>query len=147
MTFEISELTVWGVFDAGMPNLERIVIQANEIVDLANYGLMLGVRGQGGSALPVRDNLLWFGHARLNPGDWVFVYTAAGDARVHEVPNNSELMYSLHWGKKVTIFNSPELVPMLFRMDGVQMPTQSRTNSESQQLGADNAYNGLTHGS
>lgn len=122
----IRELTVIGVHDRGIPNQERIVIAANETVNLGQYGLMVGLKGSTGTAYPIKDNLLWFGDAEIKEGDWLFVYTGHGKAKVSTLPNNSSRIISIHWGRDWTIFLSPEVVPILFRVDAVHVPsTQS----------------------
>lgn len=118
----IEELKIVGVFDHGVPNLERVVLLANEAVDLGNYGLMLGIRAQEGQAFPLRDNFLWFGNGWVQKGDWLFVYTAPGEPRTTDLPNNQEKLYSIHWGKEQTVFQHRELIPLLVRMDAVQVP-------------------------
>lgn len=120
--FIIEELQIFGVYDAGIPNLERIIVRAIQQVDLSSYGLMLGIRGHNGSAVPVRDNLLWFGHGIINRDDWLFVYTAQGQTRIIDVPNTAERIISIHWGRSTTLFNGPEFLPILFRLDGIQFP-------------------------
>lgn len=119
----VTEVSIIGVFSRGIPGEERIVLQANEWVQLGQYGLMLGVRMQEGFAAPVRDNLLWFGDGILRKGDWIFVYTGPGVARESGLPNTQEKLYSIHWGRTTTILDNPELVPILFRVDAVQIPT------------------------
>jgi len=121
-TFEINELRMYGVYDSGVANLERIVIRVLEQVNLGDFGLMLGIRGHDGTGIPIRDNLLWFGHATVQPNDWLFVYTGAGATTVTQVPNTTEQIISLHWARPATIFNGPEFLPILFRFDGVQLP-------------------------
>lgn len=120
--FSIEELTIFGVYDAGVPNMERVVILANAATDTTPFGLMIGMRGPGGTVIPLRDNMLWFGVSTLNAGDWLFVYTGSGQPRSADIPGSQQKVYSVHWGKPVTAFNSPELVPVLFRLDGIQVP-------------------------
>ncbi|WP_267094509.1 hypothetical protein [Xanthomonas sacchari] len=121
-SFIIEELTLFGVYDQGIPNLERIVIRVMQEINLADYGLMLGIRAYNGSGIPIRDNMLWFGSGNVMPGDWLFVYTAKGETKITTVPNTSERIISLHWGRPATIFNGPEFMPILFRLDGIQFP-------------------------
>lgn len=122
---DISELTVVGVLDRGVPNQERIILCVNQILNLGQYGLMIGIRATQGMAFPIKDNLLWFGDAIVSKGDWVFVYTGPGEARVNTLPNNQETLYSIHWGRKDTIFLNREIVPILFRVDAVQIPAET----------------------
>jgi len=118
----IEELKIVGVFDHGVPNMERVVLIANESIDLGNYGLMLGIRAHEGQAYPLRDNFLWFGSGWVQKGDWLFVYTAPGEPKTTNLPNQTEKLYSIHWGKDKTVFQNKALIPILIRMDAVQVP-------------------------
>ncbi|MCK9376383.1 MAG: hypothetical protein M0P73_09545 [Syntrophobacterales bacterium] len=119
----ITEFTV-SVFDRGIPNQERIVLYVNESLNLGQYGLMIGVRGQAGMAVPIRDNMLWFGDGIVNKGDWIFIYTGPGEAKTTMLPNTEERLFSIHWGRKETILHHRELVPILFRVDAVIVPQE-----------------------
>lgn len=121
----IEEFNLVGVYDRGLPNQERIVILANETVNAGQYGLMLGVRGSNGMAFPIRDNLLWFGDAIVTKGDWLFVYTGPGESTKSNIPNTEASLYTVHWGRNVTILNSQDVVPILFRVDAVQVHATS----------------------
>lgn len=117
----ITELSIVGVFSRGIANEERIVIRANEMIQIGQYGVMIGVRLGQMFASPVQDNLLWFGDGILNKGDWIFIYTGPGNARVTDLPNSQEKLYSIHWGRERTFLSSTDLVPVLFRVDAVQV--------------------------
>lgn len=120
----ITELTVVGTFDRGVPNQERIVLRVNEILDLGQYGVMIGVRASAGSAIPVHDNLFWFGDGIVNPGDWLFIYTGPGTPKFSTLPKSTDRMFTVHWGRATTLFESQELVPILFRVDAVHVSNE-----------------------
>lgn len=115
----IEELSIIDVFDRGVPNRECIAIAVNTSVNLGQYGLFIGVRGPAGFAMPIKDNLFWFGDGIVNRDDWIFVYTGPGSPRANPLPNTSNFTYSVHWGRNLTVFFNPELVPILFRIDAV----------------------------
>lgn len=121
---DIIELDVHGVFDRGLPNKERIAIYVKSPLNIGQYGLMIGIKASGGTAIPIRDNLFWFGDGFLNAGDWIFIYTGAGTPRASNVPGSNAKLYISHWGKPTTIFQAPELVPILFRVDAVFIPQE-----------------------
>lgn len=123
---DITELRVVGAFDRGIPNEERIVLQVNEVVNLGQFALLLGIRQQSASAVPIRDNLFWFGDGILSRGDWIFVYTGPGEGRLTDLPGTTEKLYTVHWGRTQTILNSLEVVPVLVRVDAVQIPVDMR---------------------
>ena len=122
---DIFELTVAGVFGRGTPNEERIVLTVNETVNMAQFGLLLGIRLEEGTAAPIRDNFFWFGEGWVRRGDWIFVYTGPGGALSQELPGGSQKLYTLHWGRDKTILNHPDLVPILFRLDAVTIPAET----------------------
>lgn len=118
----ITEVMIAGVYDRGIPNQERIVLFLNQAINLGQYGLMVGVRADEKRAFPIKDNLFWFGDALVNKSDWIFIYTGPGEPKSTTIPNTDAHLYSIHWGKERTIFNHQDLVPILFRVDAVEVP-------------------------
>jgi len=121
----VTEITVAGVFDRGVPNQERVVLHINETLNLGQYGLMIGLRSHGGSAFPIRDNLFWFGDGFVKRGDWIYIYTGPGEPKTTTLPNSQEHLYTVHWGRNQTILHHRDLVPILFRVDAVQVPQEA----------------------
>ena len=121
---DITELTIVGVHDRGVPNQERIVISVNQPINLGQYGIMIGVKGATGAGFPIKDNLLWFGDGVVYQGDWLFIYTGPGQPKASELPNSTSKLYSIHWGRQTTILHDKELLPILFRVDAVQVPVE-----------------------
>jgi len=119
----IEELSVVGTYDRGVANQERIVLLVNTTINLGQYGIMLGIKDQSGMARPIRDNLFWFGDGIVNKGDWLFLYTGPGEPRFSTIPNNQEKIFTLHWGRNVTILGDGIIVPILFKVESVQIPT------------------------
>lgn len=117
----LTELKIVGVFDRAVPNKERVVITIEDTVNMGRYGLMLGVRAGNGTAVPIHDNMLWFGDGVVNKGDWLFVYTGPGNP-VSSASLGSSKIYSVYWQKTQTVLASPDIVPILFRVDGVSIP-------------------------
>ncbi|HEX9879313.1 MAG TPA: hypothetical protein VGB25_03865 [Candidatus Binatia bacterium] len=117
----ITELSLVGVYDRGVPNEERIVLVARDSINMGQYGVMLGIRSVAGSAFPIRDNLLWFGDAQLTNGDWIFIYTGPGEPRSTNLPGINTKIYTVHWGRDKTVLHDQNVVPILFRVDAVQV--------------------------
>lgn len=116
----ITELSLYGVYDRGKANQERIVIYVNDpIVNLGQFGLMLGIKGPNESALPINDNLFWFGEGYVKRGDWLFIYTGPGEFRKSTIPNSDSIIYTAYWKRKLTILGDLTIVPILFRIDAV----------------------------
>jgi hypothetical protein len=117
----LTELAVMAVLDRGVPNEECIAIQANERINLGQYGIMLGAYAQLNSAIPFRDHLFWFGDGFIEKGDWIFIYTGMGEPRKSTTPDGANNTYTVFWGKPTTIFASTNVVPLLFRVDAVDV--------------------------
>jgi hypothetical protein len=124
----IIELSVVGVLDAGVPNQERIVIRPTQVVNLAQFGVLLAQRTSA-SVMPLRDHLFWFSEIMIAPPSWVFVYTGGGQYQETVVPETNEKAYVLHWGKPHTLFNVPNLdiVPIVFRINAVSFAEPIRS--------------------
>jgi hypothetical protein len=120
----VTELTVIGVADPGIPNRERIVLRPTESLDLAQFGILIAVKNEDGSVIPIFDNFFWFGDLFIDPPCWINVYTGNGEFQKTILSDSNQPAYSLHWGRKVTVFNSPNIVPVLFRMDGILIGRQ-----------------------
>src|SRR5438477_222659 len=108
--YQITELTIVGIYDRGKPNLERIVIRPNMELDLGRYGLILGVKQSNGMAIPIWDHFFWFGDGLVRPPDWVFIYTGPGQAQQSKTNLTQELAYVLHWGKKQTVLENVNVI-------------------------------------
>lgn len=116
------ELNFVGIHDAGVPNLERVVLQANRSASLANYMIVAALRGNGQSAIPLPDNALWLGNLTVSAGDWIYIYTSPGQAQITPLPNSMIKMVSLYWGKNQTIFQGAHLTAALVQISKVQHP-------------------------
>ncbi len=119
---DLPELELYAVADRGLPNSERIQILVRESTEMGQFGLMVGNSGPSGFAMPLRDNLFWFGDGIVNLGDWIFVYTGNGTPRIDEwsSPPGSKI-YTVHWGRNKTMFANSNIVPVLFKTGAVQV--------------------------
>ncbi|MDA3916890.1 MAG: hypothetical protein PF690_07955 [Deltaproteobacteria bacterium] len=118
---DITELTVMAVLGRGVPNEECIAIQANERINIGQYGIMLGMYAQSKSAVPFRDNLFWFGDGFIEKGDWLFIYTGMGEPRKSSTNDEANSIFTVFWGKPNTVFANTNIVPVLFRVDAVDV--------------------------
>ncbi|WP_313418225.1 hypothetical protein [Stenotrophomonas sp.] len=120
------EITIVGVYDAGVPNLERIVLRANVNVSLSSFCVIAAVKAQlGMTNIPLRDHFFWLGNVTLKAGDWIFVYTAPGSAQLNPLPNAPESLLSLYWGKPQTIFQDRNLTPGLIKVESATFPFEA----------------------
>ena len=115
----VHELSIVGVFDAGVPNRERLVLRPTEVTNLANFMVVLGIRNPDGTAFPLGEHTFWLGEKTIAPPSWIFLYTGSGQAQDTVLPESKEPAYVFHWGKPVTLFSNDKIVPMIFRLGGV----------------------------
>jgi hypothetical protein len=118
---DLTELSISAVFDRGKANHERIVIAVHEAVNMGQFALLLGIKSEGNSAVPLRDNFCWFGDGLVSPDQLIFVYTGPGEPVKSTLPGSEIVTYSLHWGRETTVLHNPEVVPMLIRVDAVNV--------------------------
>ena len=121
---------ILGVYDRGVPNQERIVIRVYGFTDLNRIFIGVGMRQPPQSILPINDNSLWMGSGFVMPGDWIYVYTGRGNPRVDSIPNQDNKIYTMHWGRTTVLFQSPELVPFIYRLDWVRLPNEFTTGAQ-----------------
>lgn len=119
----LTELEIYPVEDRGVPNLERIGILVKESTNLGQYGIMIGNYRGNNSAVPYQDNLFWFGDGIVNKGDWIILYTGSGTPRTDIWEATGGNIYTMHWGRSVTMFANSSIVPLLFRVDAVTVST------------------------
>lgn len=117
---DIFELLLYGVQDAGVPNRERIVMRAwaGGPVNLAGYFVTVGLKGAGNTGTPLFDGMRWLGEYEVSANQWVFVYTGPGTPRSSQT-KEGEPLHVIHWGRDETLFGSPAVTPMLFKLGGI----------------------------
>lgn len=117
------ELSINTVLKRGVPNEECIAIYVNQQINLGQYGIMLGRYSENNSAIPFKDNMFWFGDGIVEEGDWLFIYTGYGKSTQIKASDGIHNLYSVFWGKSNTIFADSNIVPILFRVDAVNVDT------------------------
>jgi len=127
MTFlpPIFELDYWGVYDRGVPNKERIIFKPRVRVNLTSFMIVTGIQKpeNGVNALqPFYDNAFWFPDVVIDPPTWVFIFTGPGTPTVSTEQYTGAPLHVLYWGRKATIFTTPNIVPVIMRHDGILFP-------------------------
>jgi hypothetical protein len=118
---DITELSIVVVLGRGIPNEESIALRVKERVNLGQYGIMLGLHTHSKLARPLQDSLFWFGDGMVNEGDWIFVNTGDGEPRASKSTDQLNSIFSVFWNKKATVFANSNVVPILFRVDAVDV--------------------------
>ncbi|TMU22858.1 hypothetical protein E0L35_15445 [Halomonas sp. ATBC28] len=118
----LSQLVLYPVVNRGIPNAERIPIYVQEPTNIGQFGVMAGPSEQDGFAKPFKDNLYWFSDGWVKSGDWIFLYTGSGAPKTEDIIGSKESkIYTVHWGKTQTMFANSTIVPIVFRIDAVQV--------------------------
>jgi hypothetical protein len=111
-----SEFAVSGVYDAGVPNMERIILRAASWVKLNDFGIFI-VKSEGEALIPRESPLFWFPAIWVSPGDWLVLYTGSGQ---HSTIHSTEgvPMHLFYWSQKTTLFRREEkdLFPVVMKM-------------------------------
>lgn len=127
------DLQIFGVYDRGIPNSERIVLRVNSPVNLGQYILVLGYRGHAGAdtVLPIPDQSLWLGSTYIEAPAWVFIFTGNGQPGITHEKNTHEPLHSIYWNKPNIVLTHDDIVPALLHVDFVQIgnkPNMSLTD-------------------
>jgi hypothetical protein len=112
----VPELTFSEVTDPGIPNKERLNIRVVEPLNLAPYGLLVGLALADGTAMPFWDQLFWFGAIDVPADSWIVLYTGPGQLRVERDSKTGWPIYIFHWNKPNVVFTSTNTVPILFQI-------------------------------
>jgi hypothetical protein len=136
------ELSLLGLYDAGDPGKERIVLRPTESVNLAQFGILLGYKTENGSIVPLNDHFFWFCEIVVPTPSWIVVFTGEGTFDVIPHAQSGQPVYVFYWGRKQTIFHDPKAVPIIFQLNAVliasnplvtqnymQLPTPAQTPS------------------
>ncbi|MEH6419378.1 hypothetical protein [Pseudomonas sp. CGJS7] len=121
-TTSLRDIIVDTVRAPGVPNAECICLRAIDYVDTTNLGMMIGYRIPNGTVTPLRDRLFWFGGTYLPPNTQINLFTGEGAYNMSELGNGSYL-HNMFWGQPFTVFNSSEIVPILFRVQHANIGT------------------------
>jgi len=122
MIANLPELLLYPVEDRGVPNRERIPIYVKEPLNISAYGMMVGQKEISGVARPFIDLLYWFNGGIINQGDWILLYTGSGTNREDDWDlQPGSKIYSVHWGRSTTMFANSLIVPILFKIEAVNI--------------------------
>lgn len=123
---DLTELKISTVLNPGEPNKECVAINVLEDVNMGQFGLMLGNYTENRRAVPYFDNMFWFGDGYVKSGDWIFVFTGSGTLSQAKAINGTNDVYYVYWGKPSTVFAESTVVPMIFRVDAVDVAEPPR---------------------
>jgi|ERR1035437_659135 hypothetical protein len=117
----IFELGSVSVVDSSVKNQERIIFRPTEPINLSQIGIMIGWKNENGIIIPLNNSFFWFGEIEISPPCWIVIYTGKGTFQMLKHEQTGHPIYVFYWGRDVTIFNLREIVPVVFKMGGVQI--------------------------
>lgn len=112
-----SPLRIDGVADGKIANSERVIVRVTEFVDLGGYGVCLGWQAEDDRVYPFNDNVFWFPQTPVAPPSYIFLYTGVGQTARTTVAGTGEDALVFHWGRPTTIFNVPQVLPILIKRE------------------------------
>lgn len=113
----VPELNLIALYEAGVPNRERVLFKAVQRANLAQFAIGVCWQNSNGLVTPMQD-YFWLGDQIVEPPTMVFVYTGQGTQQIGQFPDGQPYL-SIHMGRDVTVFNRLEIVPVLFRVDSM----------------------------
>jgi len=120
---ESPNLEIFGVYDRGVPNKERIVLHVNRVTNLAEYFVVLGIRAplSANLVLPIEDHSLWLGSTYIEVPSWIFIFTGYGKAATSQETHTGQPVHTLYWKKPQVVLTHNDIVPALLHVDSVQI--------------------------
>jgi hypothetical protein len=115
----VFELTIVGVAEPNVPNRERIVFRPTQTMVLTDFAVLVGVRANDGTLIPLWDHFYWFGSYTVSAPSWICLYTGKGQASHVTHPETGELIHNFYWNRDKTIFYAPTVHPLLIRIGGL----------------------------
>ena len=116
-----TEMNFFGVHYPGVPNRECLVFQTTVPVNIAEFGIIIGWNLPNGQALPLWDNFFWFGDANINAQTWIVVMTGGGKFAMETHANTGEPLRRYYWGRKASVFENPNVFPILIQLGAVKI--------------------------
>jgi hypothetical protein len=124
------DLELFGVYDAGIANRERIVLRVHRTVDLTQYGVMVGFKSGETRIYPARDLFLWLGNTTIQGPAWVFIFTGEGQPTVSQETHTNEPIHAIYWNRPNVFFSNPNVIPALVNFGEVQVWTGNKSMTE-----------------
>ena len=120
---ELPPLEIFGTYDRSTPNSERIVLRANQPVNLAEYFLILGLRAplEANYVYPIPDQSIWLGPTAIEMPSWVFVYTGNGTNSVSKEKHTGDPIFTVFWNRSEVILTHDDIIPTLLHFDRVEI--------------------------
>ena len=121
-------LQIFGIYDRGKANSERIVLRVYAPpVDLRFYALVLGHAAPENTVIPLQDQFLWLGPTVIQVPSWIFVFTGAGSTGISQETTTKDPVHLMFWNRTEVMLASKQIYPTLIRMDHIEIGRQDAT--------------------
>lgn len=133
-------IEIFGVYDRGVPNQERIVLRVNSPTSLNNYFLFLGYSSNQNenTVWPYTDNFLWLTGVNMDVPGWIFVYTGKGTPSISSEKITKQPLQTLYWNKESVVLENFNIFPALSSFGPIEIgnkPNKSLANDTLPPLG------------
>jgi hypothetical protein len=120
----IFDLAIVAIADVGKPGLERIGLRPMQHVNLGDFVLALARETGPHTARPYANTSLWFGNVDVDPPAWIVVFTGSEpegiiSPREERDPSTNERVIFYYMRQPTTVFDTPGVLPLLFRFSAV----------------------------
>lgn len=122
----VTELHLYGVYDRGVSNKERILLKSQIPLNTAHYALLVGYRAPEPNAAFIYNNFFYtMGDRWIDANTWLWIYTGSGSEIVTQV--DGQQMITTHWGNQYVLFTDPNVVPVLTKLHGIVVEQTAST--------------------
>lgn len=123
MSEVLPDIEIFGVYDRGIPNTERIVLKVNRLTSLKNYLLILGVTHPAHPEViwPINDQMMWLSDISMDVEGWIFIYTGKGTPSISIEVNTSQPLHNLFWNRDNVLLSDPLISPALIQIGAVEI--------------------------
>jgi hypothetical protein len=117
----VIDLSMIGVFDAGVPNKERIYLRPTDVIKLTGFGLFLArLDPETGTVRPIHNFCFWFDDREVEPPSWICIYTGKGTPN-QTTTKDGQPHYTYFWGNSSTLFGNPSMTAVLFKPNAISI--------------------------
>lgn len=109
------DIEIFGTYDRGVANKERVVLRVTAPIRLSNYFLFLGYTNPSypNNVWPINDQFLWLNDTIMQVPGWIFVYTGKGAPSITQETITKQPAQSLYWNKDNVVLTDPNVTPTL----------------------------------
>jgi hypothetical protein len=115
----VAGLEIIKVADAGNLQKERVLLRMGESASLINFVLInSNATDDSGQVIDLNDRVFWFPDTVVNQGDYVRLYSKAGDFSTQPgtYQGKPTTYHNFYWGLERSIWGGPSNAVVVFRV-------------------------------